>query len=167
MKVWKTQTYFVYFKFFKLHSCGRRSADNRRRLDHRLLGRYTFSSGSDRTRCRMTPFFYRRVQAGLAGYPMRAVRGLDMAINIIQEVPHGFYQAMAALHTRRYFRRRPVCAHRGRLHHGLRYPAPDQLRARRYLHGCRPDHGLSLGFHAAVRLHSRRRRADGRAWLRH
>ena len=27
----------MYFKFFKLHSWGKRSADNRRRLDRRLL----------------------------------------------------------------------------------------------------------------------------------
>ena len=33
MKVWKTQEYFVYFKFFELHSWGKRSADNRRRIE--------------------------------------------------------------------------------------------------------------------------------------
>ena len=33
MKVWKTQEYFVYFKFFKLHSWGKTSASNRSGFD--------------------------------------------------------------------------------------------------------------------------------------
>ena len=36
VKVPKTQEYFVYFKFFKLHSWAKRSASRRRRMDQRL-----------------------------------------------------------------------------------------------------------------------------------
>ena len=37
IKVWKTEEYFVYFQFFKLKSCDKRSASNRRRFHQRLL----------------------------------------------------------------------------------------------------------------------------------
>ena len=37
MKVWKTKSYFVYYKFFKLNSCGKRSAKSRRQFNQRLL----------------------------------------------------------------------------------------------------------------------------------
>ena len=36
MKVWKTQEYFVYFAFFKLHSWGKISAEGRRQFGRRL-----------------------------------------------------------------------------------------------------------------------------------
>ena len=36
IKVWKTQEYFVYFKFFKLHSWGKRSVSCRRRFIQRF-----------------------------------------------------------------------------------------------------------------------------------
>jgi hypothetical protein len=37
MKVWKTEEYWMYFPFFKLHSWGKRSAVRRRRFIQRLL----------------------------------------------------------------------------------------------------------------------------------
>ena len=39
MKVWKTQEYFVYFAFFKLHSWDKRSAEGRRHLISGYAGR--------------------------------------------------------------------------------------------------------------------------------
>ena len=42
IKVWKTQEYFVYFKFFKLRLWGKRSAERRRRFFQRFPN-YSFT----------------------------------------------------------------------------------------------------------------------------
>ena len=43
IKVWKTQEYFVYFKFYKPQSCDKRSVRYRRQSDQRLLKNFLIS----------------------------------------------------------------------------------------------------------------------------